>query len=919
MLKFGILAMGLVELASQQLESRVFCAQLRLRTFYFAERFIMKKLYKRGQTKRILTLILALILVISPLSPTCVSVYALSPTYTVSSSYSGSSYYTKLCNVSLSGDQQTDIVNVALSQLGYREGGSSGQYSGADTGTYNNYCEYNYWYHNFVSSSMPVGGSSAPWCATFVSWCARQAGIPTNVLNNATVAGPGAFGISYYAGGSQSASSLTDAPFLGNNYTPKPGDIFFKSDLSHVGIVRAVSGSTFTTIEGNTNNNGSSQGNGVYSLTRSIASCYFGVPNYSNNTTYTININANGGIANTSSLTVSRGEKCNLSIYFASREGYGLQGWNLYRPADGKWFVGGEGWFTASEISANGYTKQVYIPDLSMTLDSSWFTNASTSNITSFTFYAVWNKNYTISIDGNGGTSNQTPFTVAFGQKCNLSSSYVSKSGYILDGWNLYRPADGKWFVGGKGWFTASEISANGYTKQVYIPDLSMTLDTSWLTSSLSSNVKAFTFYAVWKSAPTMTVTFNANGGSVSPISKTVTYGATYGTLPTPTCTYYNFDGWYTSASGGSKVTASTTVTATTNHTLYAHWTHVCANGHNYSYAVTTTPTTSATGVLTGTCSRCGNKTTITLPKLSTTDYNYSVTKAATCTATGTGRYTWKTTTYGTFYFDVTIPKTAHSYTTTVTQPTCTAQGYTTHTCSVCGDSYKDSYTNVLGHAWDNGVVTKPATDIEPGVKTFTCTRCGETKTEIIPKLDGKPNPFVDVAEGQYYYAPVLWAYYHTPRVTGGTDKTHFSPNQNCTREQIVTFIWKAYGGTAPKMVYNPFQDVKSDQYYYNAVLWAVENGITSGVGGGKFGVSQPCTREQVVTFLWTAAGKPEPTAASNPFKDVKAGQYYYKPVLWAVENGITKGMTADTFGVGKTCTRAQVVTFLYKAVGQGE
>lgn len=237
-----------------------------------------------------------------------------------------------------------------------------------------------------------------------------------------------------------------------------------------------------------------------------------------------------------------------------------------------------------------------------------------------------------------------------------------------------------------------------------------------------------------------------------------------------------------------------------------------------------------------------------------------------------------------------------HSYVEKITPPTCTEQGYTTHSCSVCGDSYVDAYIPALGHDYQNGV----------------CSRCGA-------KDPAAQNPFVDVAEGQYYYAPVLWAYYHTPRVTGGTDKTHFSPNQNCTREQIVTFIWKAYGGTAPKMVYNPFQDVKSDQYYYNAVLWAVENGITSGVGGGKFGVSQPCTREQVVTFLWTAAGKPEPTAASNPFRDVKAGQYYYKPVLWAVENGITKGMTADTFGVGKTCTRAQVVTFLYKAVGQGE
>ena len=638
--------------------------------------------------------------------------------------------------------------------------------------------------------------------------------------------------------------------------------------------------------------------------------------NASAENTYQININANGGTASTTSLSVAYGQKCNLSIWYASRNGYGLQGWNLYRPADGKWFVGGVGWLTESEISANGYTKQVYIPDLSMTLDYSWFTNASSSNISSFTFYAVWNKNYTISINANGGTVNQSPFIVAFGQNCNLSPTFVSRSGYILNGWNLYRPADGKWYVGGVGWMTIDEINANGYTKGLYPTNLSMTLDTTWLTSSLSSSVNSFTFYAVWETAPTMTVTFNANGGSVSPTSKTVTYGSAYGTLPTPTCTYYSFDGWYTSASGGSKVTASTTVTATSNHTLYAHWTHVCANGHNYSYAVTTAPTTSSTGVLTGTCSRCNGTTTVTLPKLSTTDYNYSVVTAATCTANGTGRYTWKTTTYGTFSFDVTIPKTGHSYADTMTPPTCTAQGYTTHTCSLCGDSYRDSYTNALGHAWDNGVITKPATATEDGVRTYTCTRCGATRTEKIPKT-GLVNPFEDVKEGKYYYDAVLWAYYHDPQITGGTDETHFSPNKTCTREQIVTFLWKAKGAPEPTMTFNPFTDVKESKYYYKAVLWAVQNGITGGVGDGKFGVGQPCTREQAVTFLWKACGSPEPTTTENPFTDVKEGKYYYKAVLWAVENGITGGTSADKFGVGKTCTRAQIVTFLYKALGE--
>ena len=160
--------------------------------------------------------------------------------------------------------------------------------------------------------------------------------------------------------------------------------------------------------------------------------------------------------------------------------------------------------------------------------------------------------------------------------------------------------------------------------------------------------------------------------------------------------------------------------------------TYTNALGHSYGYKVTTTPTTSAAGKLTGTCSRCSATTTVTLPKLNTTDYTYSVVKAATCTTTGTGRYVWKTTAYGTFQFDVTLAKTSHSYKTTVTAPTCTAQGYTTHTCSACGDSYKDSYVAATGHAWDNGVETEKATCTQPGTLVYTCANCGKTRSEEV-------------------------------------------------------------------------------------------------------------------------------------------------------------------------------------------
>ena len=181
-------------------------------------------------------------------------------------------------------------------------------------------------------------------------------------------------------------------------------------------------------------------------------------------------------------------------------------------------------------------------------------------------------------------------------------------------------------------------------------------------------------------------------------------------------------------------------------------------------------------------------------------------------------------------------------------------------------------------------------------------------------EYDARFNPFQDVKLGKYYYDPVLWAYYHEPQITSGTGDASFSPNQTCTRGQIVTFLWNAAGAPEPAVTENPFVDVTEDKYYYKAVLWAVENGITGGMDATHFGPKEICTREQVVTFLWSAAGKPEPTATSKPFADVKEGKYYCKAVLWALENGVTSGMSETSFGVGVPCTRGQVVTFLYAA-----
>ncbi len=171
---------------------------------------------------------------------------------------------------------------------------------------------------------------------------------------------------------------------------------------------------------------------------------------------------------------------------------------------------------------------------------------------------------------------------------------------------------------------------------------------------------------------------------------------------------------------------------------------------------------------------------------------------------------------------------------------------------------------------------------------------------------------FEDVADTSYYAEAVNWAV--RKGITAGVAPTLFGPKQGCTREQIVTFLWKAAGSPAPTVAGCPFTDVKPGKYYEKPVLWALENDITSGVSHTSFGVRQECTREQAVTFLWKALGSPTPTTETSPFEDVTPGDYYHDAVLWAAEKGITAGVSPECFGVGQTCTRAQIVTFLYKA-----
>ena len=215
-------------------------------------------------------------------------------------------------------------------------------------------------------------------------------------------------------------------------------------------------------------------------------------------------------------------------------------------------------------------------------------------------------------------------------------------------------------------------------------------------------------------------------------------------------------------------------------------------------------------------------------------------------------------------------------------EPTCTMSGWIDFRCTICGELRRQPL-EPLGHEVVNGI----------------CVRCGE-----VMQL-----PFRDVPENAYFYDAVVWGL--SRGVVNGTTMTTFSPDLSCTRAQAVTFLWRAAG--MPESSGNTaFADVPADSYYAAAVAWAAENGITNGTGSGCFSPDAPCTRAQIVTFLWRAAGEPE-SSGSTAFADVPAGSYYAAAVAWAAENNVTNGTGSGCFSPDDLCTRAQIVTLLYR------
>lgn len=253
-----------------------------------------------------------------------------------------------------------------------------------------------------------------------------------------------------------------------------------------------------------------------------------------------------------------------------------------------------------------------------------------------------------------------------------------------------------------------------------------------------------------------------------------------------------------------------------------------------------------------------------------------------------------------------------------VTEPTCTACGYTQSSCAEDGLCWISDASAPLGHDWiDAGAV-------EDGQRTVlhsVCIRCGVEKTELLteapPEPCGEDCPaaqFEDLPKvGSWAHAGIDWAVANG--ITNGVDAAHFAPQDATTRGQIVTFLWRAAGSPLPEHEpQNPFTDVSPETYCYNAVLWAVENGIAMGTSSTAFEPMQPCTRAQLVTFLWRWLGY-APSEAELSFRDLFPGAFYERAVLWAAERGIVKGESETVFAPDKSCTREQAVTLLRRAL----
>ena len=486
---------------------------------------------------------------------------------------------------------------------------------------------------------------------------------------------------------------------------------------------------------------------------------------------------------------------------------------------------------------------------------------------------AVIPTTFTITFNANGGTGSMEPVTVEEGSR------------YVLPACGFTAP-DGQefkaWEIGGVEYNAGDGYVVLGNTE----------------------------IKALWKDSAviptTFTITFNANGGTGSMEPVTVEEGSRY---PLPACGFIppvnmQFSGWALSA--GGSVIADGAIMVTSNITLYAIWEPVPVNEFVVFFD--------------------GNGGTPAVSSMTTIGHRLAFLPGA--FRSGSYRFDgWYTERNGGELIA----------TSTVFAANTIVYAHWTYTGGSGGSGgYAPGYYIIRSTAGAGGSIT-PSGDVSVRAganQTFTITpNRGYAVSDV--KIDGWSigavrsytfenisashtievqfrvrSSFVDVPSGSYYEDAVDWAVANG--ITTGTDAAHFSPDGICTRAQAVTFLWRAAGRPAPESRTMPFTDVPADSYYYDAVLWAVENGITKGTSSTTFSPDDTCTRAQIVTFLWRSEQSPA-AGSSNPFTDVSADAYYADAVLWAVKEAITTGTTRTTFSPDAECTRAQIVTFLWR------
>ena len=414
-----------------------------------------------------------------------------------------------------------------------------------------------------------------------------------------------------------------------------------------------------------------------------------------------------------------------------------------------------------------------------------------------------------------------------------------------------------------------------------------------------------------------VTITFNPNGvtttgvavagATVTPTTKTVTLGGKLDSLPTPVAPVvagyvFTFDNWYL-----DNELADLNTVFTKAETLVAHWTSVYTGGGGSGGGGGGGGGGSSGGSSSGGSSSGGSSSGGGSSKV---EYNITLSSGS----GGNLSASAKKAVYGTAITVVPAPNAGYELNTLTIQ---TRAGKDVEFSTSGGTySFEMPRTSVTVTAtFERTASSNAGTDTgnagnSSGNNSGNSSNSGNTT----PAPSYSSISFVDMPPDNFFYTAVRWAVERG--ITNGTTATTFSPNQACTRAQMVMFLWRSQGMPMPSSSYSPFVDADPSANYYTAMLWAIERGITNGTTATTFEPYAACTRAQMVMFLHRVAGRPMPTQTTCPFTDITVGENYYVPMLWALERGITNGTTATTFSPYQACTRAQMVMFLYRYLG---